>query len=111
MAINAIYIINFLSTSLARYVRRNIEHQSFIQTSPYGLGLYKKDLGPIFLNKKLIMRLSHYPAQISGWNKLDMISSASNTLQKSTCKLDVESTCSELMMKLASAAYCIGVER
>ena len=25
----------------------------FVQTSPYGLGLYKKDLGPIFLRTDL----------------------------------------------------------
>ena len=40
----------FLITSLARPVQRNIADLGFfVQTSPYGLGLYKKDLGPIFL--------------------------------------------------------------
>jgi hypothetical protein len=27
----------------------------FVQTSPYGLGLYEKDLGPIFLCKDLAL--------------------------------------------------------
>ena len=37
-------------TSLARYAQRNIGSRSFsVQTSPCGLGLYKKYLGPIFL--------------------------------------------------------------
>ena len=46
------YIINFLLTSLdslTRHVQRNIRPRSFVQTSTYGLGLYKKDLGLIFL--------------------------------------------------------------
>jgi hypothetical protein len=37
------HIINFLLTSLAS------DLSLFVQTSPYGLGLYKEDLGPIFL--------------------------------------------------------------
>ena len=27
----------------------------FVQTSPYGLGMYKKDLGPLFLCKELAL--------------------------------------------------------
>jgi hypothetical protein len=44
------HIINFLLTSLAQYVS---DLDLFVQTSPYGLGLYQKDLGPIFLCKDL----------------------------------------------------------
>ena len=36
------HIINYLLTSLARSVQRNIRPRSFVQTSPYGLSLYKK---------------------------------------------------------------------
>ena len=36
------HIINYLLTSLARSAQRNIRPRSFAQTSPYGLGLYKK---------------------------------------------------------------------
>jgi hypothetical protein len=43
------HIINFLLTSLAGYMcRERSDFDLFVQTSPYGLGLYKKDLGPIF---------------------------------------------------------------
>jgi hypothetical protein len=42
------HIINFLLTSLGIY-REISDLGLFVQTSPYGLGLYKKDLGPIFL--------------------------------------------------------------
>jgi hypothetical protein len=44
------HIINFLLNSLAHYEYRGISDLGlFVQTSPYGLGLYKKDVGPIFL--------------------------------------------------------------
>ena len=36
------HIINYLLTAIARSVQRNIRPRSFVQTSPYGLGLYKK---------------------------------------------------------------------
>ena len=36
------HIIDYLLTSLARSVQRNIRPRSSVQASPYGLGLYKK---------------------------------------------------------------------
>ena len=60
---NKCHIINFLLTSLAQNAQINIGSRSFVQTSSSGLGLYKEDLGLIFLciqtsrsvNKNLII--------------------------------------------------------
>jgi hypothetical protein len=43
------HIINFLLTSLARYVQRNIGPQSFCTNLAFRLGPHNKDLSPIFL--------------------------------------------------------------
>ena len=40
----------FVNLACSVYMYREIsDHSLFVQTSPYGFGLYKKDLGPIFL--------------------------------------------------------------
>jgi hypothetical protein len=39
----------------------------FVQTSPYGLGLHKKDLGPIFL----CIRIYYYMASITSGEMAD----------------------------------------
>ena len=50
--------INFLLTSLARSAQRDISDLGlFVQTSPYGLGLFK-NLGPIFLCADVVSYLA-----------------------------------------------------